>query len=87
MWQRTKHEKQEGIMYTFFHGNPPSHLSQVKILANGEGPYNELYDYSTKLVVDKTTSVSSKLILKPSLTQDDPVNYSTNIDITFADLE
>ena len=80
-------KQQEGIMYTFFHGNPPSRPSQVKMLANGEGPYSELYDYSTKLVVDKTTMVSSKLNLKPSLAQDDPVNYSSNIDITFAHLE
>ena len=80
-------KQQESIMYSYFHGNPPTRPSQLKMLTHGEGQYSDLYDYSTKTVVDKHTSVSSRLYLKSSLTMDDTFNYLSKIDINSEDLE
>ena len=80
-------KQQEGMIYQHFHGNPPSRPSQMNMLSYGEGPYSDLYDYSTKMVVDKQTSVTSKLYLKTFLTMNDTVNYLSKIDINMEDLE
>ena len=85
-----KHLKdQRDTMFKFYHGRPPNHPSQIKLLSEGRLAYSELYD---EVLIPSTNKNESsepvkRLRLKHILTRDDTRNYYSGTDIRANDLE
>ncbi len=82
-------KQQMDTLYQFFHGEEPTHPSQLKLLCNGGYPYNEFYESISKVATTKSSSANdtSSLVLKQSLSLDRFRSYYPGIDIKHKDLE
>jgi hypothetical protein len=82
-------KQQMDLLYQFFHGQEPTHPSQLRLLCNGGYPYNEFYESSSKVATKKSSTANdtSSLVLKQSLSLDRFRTYYAGIDIKHKDLE
>ena len=82
-------KQQMDSLYQFFHGQEPTHPSQLRLLCNGGYPYSEFYESSSKVATKKSSTANdtSSLVLKQSLSLDRFRTYYAGIDIKHKDLE
>jgi hypothetical protein len=59
-------KQQMDLLYQFFHGQEPTHPSQLKMLCNGSYLYSDVYKSSSKVVTTKSSTANdtSLLVLK-----------------------
>ena len=80
--------QQHGFMHIFFHGKDPTHLSQIKLLCDGVGCYNQLFEEALYTAKSKTSTLKglNSIFVKEKLTKDPHRKYVTQ-DIFVSDLE
>ena len=84
-----KFKKQQEQLARFYHGQPPDHPSQIKLLAQGSYTYRELYEEESSIITKKSDEISSSvhLYLKPMFSPGSIGRFRAGIDITEVDLE
>ena len=80
--------QQHGFMHIFFHGKEPTHPSQIKLLCDGVGCYNQFFDEALYIAKSKTSTLKgvNSIFLKENLTKDAHCIYVTQ-NILVSDLE
>merc|ERR1719246_340874 len=51
--------QQQAEMEMFYHGRPPNHPSQIKLLAEASYSYRDLYDVDTTIALKKSDNQNS----------------------------
>ena len=80
---------QQKELAKFFHGQPPHHPSQVKLLAQGSYTYRELYEEELSIVKKKGNDKGNAVVLnlKQIFAPGCMLRYRCGIDINHIDLE
>ena len=81
--------QQHDALYAYYHGQPPSRPSQIKMLCEGNYLYRDLYDAKQKISTSKkdTEASTTELVLKKTLHCDTNRVYRATKEITYSDLE
>ena len=76
-------------MATFFHGNPPNHPSQIKLLCSVSCARKRIFDKTSSIATKKkdNPSSASSITLKNELSRDKKRTHHSETDVNSLDLE
>ena len=80
---------QHKAMATFFHGHPPNHPNQIKLLCSASFTHKRLFDATSSVATKKkdNSSSASSITLKTELSRDKNRTCHSETDINSLDLE